>query len=843
MKTFYSYIAFLFILLLTACTDETYTSAPASPQGKGYQFTVSIPEPMVATRSIGSALTSDYVTSLPMHILVFDEKGFFVAFQKAIPTSYNEGTRQGTYTVDLPNSDQKRILHFVLGNVDFSTYTPADTETNIFSTLSVGNNTDVYWQREEVDYIVKQEDENTGATTILAPPLTDVNHVVRLIRNFAQISVDVRGEAASHLTLDGFVVLRHIDRGTVAPFSGSETNGGFASFDIADGENDYESFTQLNPTFSGCNPPREGSNLIDEVNENDFTTSSKYVYERNQDEAESPAYVLVKAQYDETPCFYKLDIVSFDPETFVTSYLNLYRNFHYQIHINKVAGKGYDTIEEAIENVASNNISASIEVSQVNKIEDGLGNELSVDELDIMIVSTEDYTLNYNYVHGGHTHNESPTYVQVTPIGGSDGGGYNHKAIQEIRCNGDGTITITPVNPLPDIMETQEFIVAGASGLSRRVTVRVREKFVFAAVDCDNVESSIGAEMTLAVRLPDNMPTAAFPLTLDIEPEKKSIYPDVSKNRIPVTSQEQFTFSYQAIVTYNDYRQNHTFFFHFKSNMADSATEIVVTNDYFRDDSENDAIPFDEKTNVTSFENRTKTYNFLNVRLSGEGFDSDNNEFTDYQTKGKEITLTFGLHTQGDDYTPAEGDEHIVEIFSDYFDLETAKSTTGEIKMREDGQCILYTPDEIYGTHSITFTVKENLASETIQLSALDHNTATLSYSTQPLVVDLDYIYDGITENVPNETTISIYLDADGDGNADNDELVTTKDTNYQGQITMDSFANIEESDTLIFRCTLRIQTGTDWWGGATYDNITFTVSTTVQGLLENPSLTMTQGY
>ena len=118
-----------------------------------------------------------------------------------------------------------------------------------------------------------------------------------------------------------------------------------------------------------------------------------------------------------------------------------------------------------------------------------------------------------------------------------------------------------------------------------------------------------------------------------------------------------------------------------------------------------------------------------------------------------------------------------------------------------------------------------------------------MSYSTQPLVVDLDYIYDGITENVPNETTISIYLVADGDGNADNDELVTTKDTNYQGQITMDSFANIEESDTLIFRCTLRIQTGTDWWGGATYDSITFTVSTTVQGLLENPSLTMTQGY
>ena len=83
----------------------------------------------------------------------------------------------------------------------------------------------------------------------------------------------------------------------------------------------------------------------------------------------------------------------------------------------------------------------------------------------------------------------------------------------------------------------------------------------------DSIIDILGKELTLVVRLPDNMPTAVFPLTLDIEPEKKSIYPEVSKNRIPVTSKENYTFSYQATITYEDYQRNSTFFFHFKTNM------------------------------------------------------------------------------------------------------------------------------------------------------------------------------------------------------------------------------------------------------------------------------------
>ena len=849
MKKLYAYIPLL-LFLLASCADEEYATAPASRPGEGCRITFSIPTPMeTATRSLGDELTSDYVMGKDLFVLVFDEYGFFSAFEKATVNDYDPDSRQGTYTVDLPPADGKCILHFVLGleETDFDTYTPDDSEASIFSRLSVGNRKDAYWQRVEVEHVVKTiGDDGVTVTAISAPPLTD-GHIVKLVRNFAQVSVDAgKVESPGSFSLQGFTVINEINRGTVAPYWGEGNYGGFVSFEITDASDQYGQFTTLNEGYGGCNPPREGSELQGNTpGENNFTLSgqSEYVYERNQDNAQNPAYVLVKASYDGATCYYKLDIVKFDPATYITSYLNLYRNFHYKIHIKKVSGKGYDTPQEAVEAVASNNISASVEISDVNKIEDGAGNSLEVSELEIMITEANPRTLTYDYKENGQSLN-GQEYVQVTPIGGNDGGGYNHDAVESITWS-NGVITITPANPLPGLMETQEFIVAGRNGLSRRVTVNVRQPFVFDAVDCDNVEKQIGAEMTLVVRLPENMPTSAFPLTLDIEPEKKSIYPDVLKNRIPVTSQGDYTFSYQATVTYNDYRQNPAFFFHFKSNMADSATRIVVTNPYFRNDDEDNSIQEEDKTNVTSFENVEKMYDFKDLALTGENLVYNNSryEFSTYHTAGEKVTLQFRLHDA--DFVLPEGDEHIVEIFADNFDFPNAETTTGTFTVREDGRCILYKPNDVTEMQYITFTVTQNLASETIQLSSLDHDTRTLEYYTPPLSVTLQYrhTYNGntTTNNVPNNTTVSIYRDADGMEDADNghweyeDELITDeKRTDRQGQIELQSFAGFEETDVLIFRCTVRVQTGR-----YQYRNRTFEKEISVANLLENPSLVL----
>lgn len=543
----------LMLLLATACQQDELVSSPTL-QPDEYQFTVTIPEPVVASRALGD---QPQVMQMPMRVLVFDENGFFIANQVATVNSF-EGNR-GTYTVKLPKSDADVSLHFVLGDVTFGTYSPAANAVSIFSNLTVKDGVDAYWGHLTVkDGITK----NTKLET------------VKLVRNFAKISV-TEGEGRNEdFTLLGYALVNETNEGTVAPYTGS----GFATFEGLNGADDvYATFRENNGRYPGvtCGEIDESAPEADE-----FTLEPKYVYERNQDDSDAPVYILVKADFNGATCYYKLDIVSSDATTGVTSYLNLYRNFAYRVIIGNVESKGYDSIGEAMNAAASNNISASVEVSEVNRIEDNVGRELSVDKLHIMLVSTDEYTLNYNYTIDGKPAND---HVNAVPVDGDDEGGYNHEAVQEIRCNKDGTITIIPADPLPASMQTQEFIVISDEGLSRRVTVNVRTPFEFTASCIDEIPAEVGAAQTVTLQLPENLPQSVFPLEFYIEPIKKTIYPDASKNRLPVRLHENSSFDYVATITQEQYETtaNRTFEFHFLSNVAESATQIKVSSDLF----------------------------------------------------------------------------------------------------------------------------------------------------------------------------------------------------------------------------------------------------------------------
>lgn len=795
MKTISAYISILFFLILTSCNDQEVisTSSVVSQAGEGYQFTVTIPEPIVATRAMGHELTS--IDGKPMHVLVFDENGFFVANQTAEKVSYDAEEKKGKYSVELPPSDKPCSLHFVLGNVTYDTYGPDDSEASIFSTLSVSGGEDAYWQRIEVNEIAK--DEN-GQITSEFPEL------ITLVRNFAQISVD-ESAVTSDFKLEGFVVVDTRDAGTVAPYTGS----GFADYNFEEGENAYNAFVSLNKGFGGTNA---GKIVTPETL--DFTTDDKFVYERNQDESDNPAYILIKGYYQNssTPSYYKLDIVSTN-DRYITSFLNLYRNFHYAIHINSVNGAGYGNLEDAMNAVASNNLSASVKVSQVNRLDDGNGNELWVSDMDIMLVSSEPHTINYTYTTNNGNEGNANAQVMVTP---SESGGqedYNHAAVHSIVNDGNGNITITPISPLPTTIQTQEFVVSTPSHLSRKVTVHVRQAFVFEAVDCDElVEDVIGSGLTLIVQLPENMPTAVFPLALNIEPDKKSIYPDVNMNRIPVEEVGNYTFKYQATVTYNEYRQNPTLFFHFKTNMTQSATSIKVTNDYF-----------ENTNNIATFENTgtDEIFNFGSVTLNGD-------EGTYYcessQNKGETITLGFDLHNNT--YQPPT--EHTIEIFGNYLEVV---SSTGTCEPREGkDNAFIYVPDNIYDRQEVTFKITQDYASSTIQLSARDHKTATIDYTTPAVTVTLQYQYRSYggtrTANVPEDTQIFIYKDAA------HTELVTKeKQTNDYGQITMDTFVGFTGDDIIYFECEFRPTQG---------NRGTYSGSARVSELAANSSFTLT---
>lgn len=781
MKKLYFYLSMLIILLVTSCRQDDKIGAGYDLQPGEYLFSVTLPEPLEAlSRSMGDVVDLE---GKEMHVLVFDKNGFFLANQTASSVKQEDGVY--TYSVKLPPSDEPCALHFILGKVDYPTFVPDDSESSVFSNLSVSGGEDAYWQRVEVDKI---NDEIKLPT-------------INLIRNFAKISV--KNECTNgNFIYQGFAIVRNTDAGTIAPYVGSvmTENGGFAQFGLGD---TYETFVSKNHNFGGNTAGR-----VVEVVPQKFPIESQYVYERNQDKAQRPTYVLIKAKFENDVCYYKLDIVTTDKNTWITSYLNLYRNFHYTIHITEVKGAGYSTPEEAMQAAASNNIGASVEVSQVNTIQDGLGNELWVSTLDTLLVTSQDAEIYYRYTtkmdEGGIVTNED---VVVTPV--SEGkNGVNSKAISDWKAE-NGVLRVTPA-ALPELMETQEFVIATPSGLARRVAISVRQPFKM-RVDCDDVVPwKIGENLTLVVVLPENMPTAVFPLLLDIEPDRKSLYPDVIANRIPVHSEGNHTFSYQASVTYADYVRSRTCHFVFKTNMATSATTITVTNPYF---------DCNGKDNVASFINEgDRRYHFDNVTLNGsEGF----YQFTNYNTADEKLTVGFGLHKENDGYQPSGS--HPISIYPsnpERLDLEATKSSTGTVQVTEN-RYITYIPYDIYSRQEVTFMLKNDFATGTIQLSALDHGTETVDYSVHPLTVTAKYQpWFGRWQTVTG--TINVYDNKSCSGNP-----MFTYDAN-DGLFTISDFGGSSMGTIWYFRYSVR-----GVFGGITnYD-----CSVTLEDLINNPNI------
>lgn len=770
MKSVFVYIVtalWALLLLCASCTEqELISGGQPLPPGQ-YRFTVTIPEPQAATRALGDR--AENVTdeaAMPMRVLVFDENGFFVAFQEAKVESFDEEGQKGTYTVSLPRSEgEKRILHFVLGKVDYDTYVPTDSEADIFGHLTVSNGTDVYWQRMELG------DGITDGTQL---------PTVSLVRNFAKISV-VNEAESNGFQLTGFAVVYATTAGTVAPYTGAGTNGGFADYaglTVPAGTDAYEAFTTHNPGFGGNMAGEVDRNLP--ADDSEFTPAAKYVYERNQDDTSTPACILLLGTYGDKRCYYKLDIVRTDQQTWITSYLNLYRNFHYIIRINNVYSEGYASPEEAMRAAAANNIGASVEVSEVNTIQDGK-DQLWVSTLDTLLVTADVaeiyYTFHENIADDGGT--LANDRVVITPV--YDGQQVlNPAAVASYDTSEPGVLKITPA-ALPAWMEEQEFVVAvRESGLSRRIRVRVRQPFQFMAVDCEEqIPAGVDSTLHLIVRLPENMPTAVFPLVLDIEPRRKTIYPDAEENRLPVSTDKDYSYSYQATVTWEDYRNNYTQYYTFLTNVSQSQTYVTVTNPYFVNNSEEENFGYptlpatvDVPRNVAKFENGEYIYDFFNVSLSSPGngsFEGTPNQtnkgtftFNDYDPYGKDMTLTFYMHEEDDGFAfNADAPHEPVEIYIDYGLSSSYQSTTGTIEEDPEHHRILYTPhntaENLVGEQSITFTIDTHYATEAIQLSSFDHESAWVTYEPKECVVTFQYGSGRRWNNVPRNSTITIY--------------------------------------------------------------------------------------
>ena len=643
----YLYICLLLTVVLGACQDESYTSTATDLKTDEYRFTMKLPEPVDVTRAMG-----DQANFTKLNVLVFNEAGVFVARQEATEVTVdNNSPQEVTFTVSLPQSDQPRILHFVGGDVEFRTYSVGDTESSIFSNLVVEGDKDAYWQRVEVSSI-DNDDKNAL--------LEQINELY-LIRNFAKVNVHASLE---NFQIEGFVVLNNTTAGTVAPYLG-KADQPFADFDL-DAADPYAAVAEVQGYVG--NRRGELNDAVPAISL--FTNEAKYVYERPQVDTEDPAYVLVKAHYTDAvneeesgTYYYKIDIVRQDPNTKLNTYLNLYRNFFYDMTITAVRGAGYTNPQDAMNSAASNNISASVEVSEVTSIEYD-NHRLTVDENDVIWVEKMEHYIGFEYLSS------------ISPREESDNVAVSYEKNEYLDFEIDYTdhrIVAMPKGPWPTSMQRIELVLytTDGTGLSRNITVRLREPFTFNASCIEEIPAEVGAEQTVTITLPEELPNSAFPLEFYIEPIDKTIYPDASQNSLPVRLHENSSFDYVATITQEQYEASRTFEFHFLSNIAESATQIKVSSDLF---AEHELLSF-TNPEVTIFNLRLKIWSG-SIRQGSSVSVTMGNHTETYQTKDNQGGITLDL----EDFSNYNDNTQITFSYEGRLGTYSATTTVGTLK-------------------------------------------------------------------------------------------------------------------------------------------------------------------
>lgn len=723
--------------VLTACQDDDFGNNVTVQKGESL-FTFSLPEPVTATRADMGEATLQTIDNL--HILVFNEKGFFLA--NATATISNPSATGGTCTAKLPVSNRKCRLHFIANYNDYQTYTSTDTENSIVGSMTTTNNQDAYWGMVEVENIPE------SGLKLETP--------VELVRNFAKITLS---SVALGLTVQSYTVYNQATAGLVAPYDPQD--GTFADFTKVADENPYESFMGLYPDYQATTKGDIRVNELDSENQWKTTDEPYYVYERNQDNSDIPTALIVKAHYSggngaEGDYYYKLDIVQFMQDTFETVTYNLLRNFEYHITINAVKSAGYATAEEAMNAAASNNLAASVQVSKVRRITDG-EHTLEVSTIDTLIVEQKELVLTYKYWEGETDCTNTEDVKVLYDL--------NQKIFSSIDTSESGFIKLTP-STLPNVLENQEIVVTTKSGLSRHITVRVHQPFKFVAIDCQRkVEAKQKAEFVLIMELPMGLPTAAFPLNLTVDMEKNTLYPNSSKNHLPVNTTDPKNYTYDLVIDYNSYRRSRTQYCHFLTNTAASATQIKVSGAYF---SSTEPVGF-INTNPLSFTNV-----FFNEQLA-----NSNNRLTVPYGAGEAASLKFDM-----------SDTSPVTIYVRYLENPVSNSGTLEEIYNSEGALngYKYTPRST-GTQSINFISKSYIAAETLELFSENYIPVLITY-TNPWVNVTFKTPSGI---VPDGKIVKVYEDAYYQGFVG--DLTSIAD----GKTVMRSFAGYQPESIVYF--------------------------------------------
>ena len=650
-----------------------------------------------------------------LHLIVFDENGMLVEVCESTELDKSDHIDPDTgeihkggrhYTVTLTVTDEPRIIHYVANcPVDQVVY---GHETSIIGSMYVDRNFSQgatttyetsYWARIEVPYIlVKEEVVGDKNVVSLVDDIKDKFMHVPLLRNYAEITVTDNTDDTFYF--EGFTVYNLLDRGTVAPYNSNKQE--FQSFFkyTDDGTITNYLYPYITDECLYEGHALTSAHLITDFiryHEGEEGEEGKvkiyksgepfYVYERKvsvmTDEEEkwreSPPHIIIKGKYNNgqsitdttgiTSYYYKMDLVYTDKDANGNEeikYYNILRNFKYQFNITAVHDVGYETLQQAVDGAAGNNISGSSSTSKLTNVSDNEG-RLWVSYTDITLVTNEDVVFKYKYIPNYYDSTKD-NYQEVdnSKVRFENVVGDVIKGIEVANADVDGWREVTiSVNDPEDIIRQQIlYLKTDNVNLNRQIRHTLRKKLTMQVECTPKVREGIKEQMQVDIKLPLGMTEDMFPLMLNMETYDRTLSPDATENTIPVTAgtsiidtdDRRGTLSYYytwTISTYDAYKnlENvgdmkvvHTYWL---TNKAANASTFYVDNKYFNQASD-------------SWENYKYEFTGVSCSESAVGVDSNVSIFFSMANGAinKEVTISLvGMTYNGQTevkYTPKQ---------------------------------------------------------------------------------------------------------------------------------------------------------------------------------------------
>lgn len=565
------------------------------------------------------------------------------------------------FTVQLELDDSDRTVHF-LGNIDERQLTTGSYAHQVLPQMLSFDGKQAYWQKVYVKHIhpLMDGDQPVKEGTSYRPDAYTQSQFayIPLIRNYAKIQVTDATDPSDGFELDSYAIVNTPQRGSVVPYHfNSETPFDFkVGYDPTDvnqyrfsgyelcnfttmvDELDYPGYLPSGVELDEYVPTAAEFESPDDIRVIKYDKNNPeqgfYLYERGIPTATmDPTFIIIRGRFGKTEYYYyRLDLMETRMVDFesVYQYYPVYRNFRYNILLNRISSQGVESPEAAKNSSSAEDISADISMRYLSDISNGKTRLVVEPYMSRTLTgpSEDDYYYLYARFFNDINSPEPNTLwgavtVELEPMEDNNedililyddqgheihGGGLFFPDAQELD-NQQGFRVIRFNTKAPrDETKTQKIKISGRNQnapdqypLYREVEITLQKKQTM-KVDCDQHElaASKGSKQKLLISIPGNLPSSMFPLDFVIEAERQTLTPDnkASDNNLPVQSGVSIsdnapyygktTFQFIRTLTLDQYKALKpddegyvTFECVFRSNRDDSATTIWVYNEYF----------------------------------------------------------------------------------------------------------------------------------------------------------------------------------------------------------------------------------------------------------------------